>query len=234
MKTSDFIIGATTAILMGVAGSAGAVTVDFSQSGGAVLVEGQELTDFDFGGGLSGSITAVGGANEARIFDTTPGSVGTTAAGLGGGGDPDLAGPFTNVNDETDVRVFGNALIIQEDAPTASAIPDDEAGGGTVTFTFDTAIDLLSLSYLDGERGAFVLIDGEQVGEVFSGNDQLFNEVFFGDSALGVTSFTVVYNGSGAIGAFDAAISAVPAPPALPLAIAAFLGLVLVGRRRAA
>lgn len=219
------------AAMAALSSTAFAATVDFSTNFGSSLAEGTEITSFDFGAGLTGAISATGGANEARILDTNPGSVGTTPASQGGGGDPDLKSPFTNVDDPLDVRSFGNALIIQEDAGTASAIPDDEAGGGTITFTFDNAIDLISLILLDGEEDVFVTVDGQQVGATASSGDNLFDTILFGDAARGVTEFTVNFGGSGALGEFEA-ISAVPLPATLPLAVFAFGALGVIARKR--
>lgn len=221
------------AAAMILAGSAApAAVVDFSTNFGASLIEGTEVFTFDFGAGLTGTVSASGGANEARVFDTNPGSVGTTSARRGGGGDRDLRSPFTNIDDPNDMRAFGNALIIQEDARTASAIPDDEAGGGTITFAFDRAISLLSLILLDGEEGAFVTVDGQQVGDVARSGDNLFDTILFDDQARNVRAFTVNLGGSGAIGEFEA-ISAVPLPPALPMALVAFGALGVFAMRRA-
>ncbi|MEL6677087.1 MAG: VPLPA-CTERM sorting domain-containing protein [Pseudomonadota bacterium] len=215
--------------------SAQAATVDFATNFGAALTEGTEITDFDFGNGLTGRLTVTGGAREARIFDTTPGSVGTTSAKQGGGGDEDLASPFTNIDNASDKRSFGNALIIQESARKASAIPDDNAGRGTITFAFDRKIDLFSLTYLDGEKGAVVQVDGNRVGGVARGADNLFDVLTFDeDAARGIDGFTVVFRGSGAIGAFEAAPAPVPLPAGAALLVTALAALAVAKRRRSA
>ena len=217
--------------------SAPAATVDFATNFGLALTEGTRITDFDFGAGLTGRLTVTGGAGEARIFDTRPGSTGTRPAREGGGGDPDLASPFTNVADATDARNFGNALIIQEAAGRASAIPDDNAGKGAITFSFDRPVDLYSFTYLDGEKGARVKVDGARVGRKARGADNLFDVVTFdGPETRGISAFTVMFGGSGAIGAFEAAPATPPAPVPLPASATllgfALLGLALARRRR--
>lgn len=213
------------------ASAASAATVDFSTNFGRSLAEGTEVLGFDFGAGLTGRVSVVGGAGEARIFDTTPGSIGTLPARRGGGGDPDLAGPFRNVDDPLDIREFGNALIIQERSSRATAIPDDEARGGTITFTFDRPIDLMSLVLLDGEEDVFVTTGARRVGNAASSGDNLFDTILFDGSARRISEFTVNFGGSGAIGEFEA-ISAIPLPATLPLALAALAALGFIARRR--
>jgi hypothetical protein len=209
-------------------GAASAATIDFGTNFGAATTNGQQITTFDFGGGLTGSLSVfnagLGGAGEARIFDTN----------VSDSADPDLEGDFTNAQDSTDVRNFGSALIIQERVNKASAIPDDERAGGSITFTFDKAIDLLSLDYLDGEEGASVFANMSQIGGFGSGisGDNLFVTLGFGADAMGITQFRVDFLGSGAIGAFDVQLSAVPIPASLPLLLAGLGGLGYMGRRR--
>jgi hypothetical protein len=218
---------ATTALafVMG-AGSSFAAVVDFGSSFGSSLSEGTILTAFDFGNGLTGSIDVFsnaggGGAGNGLIFDTE-GTVGVA-------NDADLEGPFENAMDASDIRSFGNALIIQN---FRGGI-DDEARGGRITFNFDRQIILNSLMYLDGEEGATVTAGAfsDSFGRGVSG-DNLFVELSsFGGSLNPVSSFTVMFRGSGAIGSFDADVfvSPVPLPASLPLAL---LGLGAFGALR--
>ena len=213
-----------------------------------VTAHGENVTFFDFGNGVTGRIEvfnralfredpALGRTNngEARIFDTR----------LTGTSDDDLEGDFTNVADANDTRDFGKALIIQERASKASSNADDEAGGGTVTFFFDAAIDLLGLAYLDGEKGAIVTTGNHQLGDFGAdvSGDHLFVELDFSTDALafGLTEFTVDYQGSGALAGFNvrdavpgAGPSVVPLPAALPLLLGAFGSLSLLRSRKRA
>lgn len=216
-----------------------AATVDFGNnfnnfdSAADTTVHGEIVSRFDFGNGLTGHIVVsnpneVGGVGEARIFDTR----------LTGTSDDDLEGDFENVADSNDDRDFGKALIIQERASLADSVSDDERGGGIVTFFFDTAINLLNLTYLDGERGAIVSTSGTELGDFGSGvsGDHKFVELNFerNSDAFGIRSFSVQYNGSGAIGAFDAEVSPIPLPAALSLMLAGLGGLGVAGRKRKA
>lgn len=209
---------------------------------------GELLTDFDFGNGITGSVAVVNGFNaqaqpgEARIFDTR----------LTGTQDDDLEGDFTNV-DTTDTvpRNFGKALVIQERVGVAgqqngvipddydpNTDPDDEVRGGVVTFTFDNAVDILSLAYLDGEQGAVVFADGIQIGDFGAGvsGDQKFVELDFANdiNAFEVTTLAIQYNGSGALGALNFVPSPIPLPAGLPLLLVGLGGLGLMSRKRKA
>lgn len=216
--------------LLSVCASAGlAASVDFGTNFGAATTHGQTISTFDFGGGLTGSLLVenFGDLNtpgEARIFDTNE----------SGTADPDLEGDFSNSNGSGEVRDFGSALIIQERASLASDIADDERAGGSITFFFDKAIDLLGLTYLDGERGASVFAIMTEVGSVAAGvaGDNEFTDVdLTGNSlTLGITEFRVVYNGSGAIGSLDIQVAAVPLPAAFGFLLAGLGGLGLIRR----
>ena len=211
--------------------AAQAATVDFgtnfdaTDSAATTTSHGELFTAFDFGNGLTGTVSVVNGFNsqaqvgEARIFDTN--ETGTA--------DPDLEGDFTNAMDSSDVQNFGKALIIQERAGVASAIPDDEGRGGIITFSFDNKIDLLGVTYLDGEKGAIVNSANDLLGSFGSGvsGDNKFVDLDLTASAdaYGITGFSVQYNGSGAIGALDLQVSAVPLPAGLPLLAAGLIGL---------
>lgn len=220
----SLILGAAFSLSMGV--SATAAIVDFSSSGGSDLSDGDILTAFDFGDGLTGSVSATGGTGDAVILDTDGSSGGTGIIN-----DPDLMSPFTNVADPTDMRSFGNALIVQE---TGSSFPDDERRGGSITFTFETAVTISSITFLDGEEGSFasLFVGGDQIGALAVSGDNGFSVVEYGDLLSGITSFTVTFNGSGAIGEFEASV--VPLPASVLLLGAGLGGLGLMRRRRKA
>ena len=215
------ISAAVTAVSFGVAGAAHAVTVDFSENNGAALSAGDILTDFDFGSGLTGTASVSntgGGPDLALIFD----SMSPT------GGDDDLESPFTNVDDPFDMMSFGNVLIISEDGDVND--PDDEAGGGSITFTFDNAINLSSIALLDGEEDISVSTSAGFNQSGFGGPDNTFDIAEINQS--GIVSFTVTFGGSGAIGAFDAQLAPVPLPATLPMLAFGLAGAGYVMRRQ--
>ncbi|MDJ0579592.1 hypothetical protein, partial [Crocosphaera sp.] len=78
---------------------------------------------------LGVTISATGGSNQAMIFDSANPT----------GGDTDLA----TANE-------GNILIISEDGDSSD--PDDNAGGGTITFDFNNGVDINSINFVDIEE----------------------------------------------------------------------------------
>jgi hypothetical protein len=225
-----------TSMIALMATGASAATVDFGtnldtvHNPAAATVHGEIFDRFDFGGGISGYVVVENNGQsapgEARIFNSR----------LTNTSDDDLEGDFTNPLDASDVRDFGNILIIQERAHLASSNADDERSGGAITFIFDAAIDLLSLDYLDGERGAVVSTDNQilaTLGQNVNGDNEFTSFDFSGQTAAtSITEFRVDYVGSGAIGAFDATLAAVPVPAALPLMLLGLGGLGALRRRK--
>ncbi len=181
-----------------------------------------------------------------------------------GNSDPDLEGPpWSRGNAASDV--FANILIIAENAVDANDDglidrPDDEAGGGTIIFRFDTPIIEFGFSLIDietNEHGinASVMFfnDGILVGTVpFSdlidaGTPFFDPTIEFGDSSanhvqpisffsegdpLEFNEARLVLQGSGAIDNifFESVTGPVPAPGPLSLLLCSLL--TAVGRRR--
>ena len=92
---------AIAATLVGTASMSQAATIDFgSFSEGTVLGANTNL-----GGGIFADVSSLGGVNQAVIFDTAPGTTSTR-------NDPDLTADFTNSEDSSDVRDFGNVCLL--------------------------------------------------------------------------------------------------------------------------
>ncbi len=220
LKTS--LLGAFAAGTLAIAATAvSAETVDFSE-----FSEGDVVTSFGFDG-VTATVSATGGTNEAVILDTE--GVGTQ----GVINDPDLAGPFVNIADPQATPLeFGNALIVQENATGG---PDDNVGG-TFTFIFSEAIDMISLIILDSEEDVTVTAGGQQILSEGPGENPVGVGVnFYREVELnlfGVTEVTIELAGSGAIGALDL-VAPVPLPGSLSLVLIGLAGLGFAARRRA-
>lgn len=188
------------------------------------LANGSVVDSFSFvdnGVTVTGTVSATGGANEARVFDTN----------LTGTADPDLEGPFSGGA----MLSPGNVLIIQEEAGVASAIPDDNADGGVITLTFSSLVTFTGLSVLDDARVTIssnansrertVEVDNDNFGRNFA-----FSSRVFGD----FTELTFDFNGeSGAIDNLQfSALAAVPVPAALPLMLVGMGAFGIASRRR--
>lgn len=149
-------------------GAAHAAVLDFNGFAPGEVVEGRTL---DLGGGVE--VTVTGSApqdNPVIVFDTDCSGASCT------GGDPDLSSPFppaSGSDDQTD-RSFGNALILSEDPigdasgdPLTFPDPDDNAGGGMITLSFNTPVVLQGFAGLDIEErrgmGFSVAVDGTDV-----------------------------------------------------------------------
>ena len=147
-------------------------TIDFNDLAAGTIVDNEFRTD-----GVT--ISATGGSGDAMIFDTAHPT----------GGDTDLR-----------TSNLGKVLIISEDGDQHD--PDDNASGGTFTFTFDDPASVEALTFLDIEETATVkffdtdgnLIEKVQVGPT-ANNGQL--QACF--DVEGVARMEVTLNGSGAI-----------------------------------
>lgn len=219
-------LGATLATLT-IAGGAHAAVIDFETN-----VAGDVLTSFDVGG-VTGTISAVGGTDQAMIFDSNNYT----------GGDSDLQAPFYSEFTGTghngtptasaDTLSPGNILIISEDGDASD--PDDNARGGLITFDFDQAITFMGFDVLDDVTNFSVTSDtGESIGP-FSLN---YNNQFLSFTDLsweGVTSLTFDFgNASGAIDNISFQVAAVPLPATLPLLLVGFGAFGFAARRKTA
>ena len=209
-----------------------AAVVDF---GG--VAEGTDVVgSFDYGGGLTGSISSSHlGSNatgDVVVCDTS--TVGSACRR----NDPDLRSDF-NAASGSDVDLglydFGNALILEEAIRGANPDPnnvDDASQGGRITFSFDQTITLFSLAILDGAdnspTGATIFLDGIAYDSGRGGNDNEYDILKFGDSGVRVSSFSVDFAGSGAIGEFSAVVPL----PASALLLLGGLGALGAMRRR--
>ncbi|SFF77452.1 VPLPA-CTERM sorting domain-containing protein [Roseobacter denitrificans] len=218
---------AVAAVMTGAAGMTQAATVDFNN-----FAEGAVLGDnTDLGGGVFADITAFKGIDKAVVFNTL-GAVNTTK-------DKDLLSPFTNAEDATDKRGFGNALIVQEN----DGAPDDNGSGGTIVFSFLTDVILDELFLLDSEIGTTAsLFSGSTLVKAFSltadnesdtGNNPANNEFTVLDFG-GATGdkLEVVFTRSGAVGEIE--VSAVPVPAGLPLLLGGIGAFAWIKRRKKA
>jgi hypothetical protein len=158
--------------------------------------------------GAYGIILAAGGGfgDIPRLFDTTnpirdpdlgaPNEKCTPKGpGRGLGGEPGEPGENCNP--------LGNVLIIQEVNEDPS-IPDDEQGGGTITFLFTRGVDYISdIGLMDIEsRGeeTVVIVDHEGTTSRFPVDGQGNNSVQTIDIGLsGVTKLVVEFHTSGAV-----------------------------------
>ncbi|MEL6266566.1 MAG: SdrD B-like domain-containing protein, partial [Pseudomonadota bacterium] len=126
------------------------------------------------------TISATGGSGDAMVFDSANPT----------GGDGDLA---------TQVAQLGNILIISEDGDSSD--PDDNAGGGSLTFDFDLPAKVFDIKVIDTEEG------GTITATLADGTTQSFEIPQLANGGVGqvvidlddVVSLEVAINGSGAI-----------------------------------
>ena len=227
----------------GVCGSAMAapIVVDFDARQAGEIADGQ-INPFV-------SLTTSGGAGAGIIFDTNNPT----------GGDGDLV-PNVLVNPSVSgPDASGNVLIVAErltDTDMNGLVdnPDDNAGGGTFSFTFNEAVSFLGLNAVDFTDGGSSLtvelfgstgqllsttiasLSGPGVDIVASVGDnayfRLFENVFGTEGIAGVTRADITLTGSGAIDTLVFDVSEIPVPAALPLMASALAFGGFVARRR--
>ncbi|WP_353931014.1 SdrD B-like domain-containing protein [Okeanomitos corallinicola TIOX110] len=140
---------------------------------------------------LGVTISATGGSNQAMIFDSANPT----------GGDHDLRTPGYGPNNTT---AQGNILIISEDGDSSD--PDDNAGGGTIIFTFDNAVNINSLSFVDIEEngGKVYTTDAngnETITHIPGVGDNSFQTLTINDTD--VVELKVKFTGSGSVSSLD-------------------------------
>lgn len=185
---------------------AATVTYDFEN-----FARGDVVSDLALGP-LTGSAFARGGVGVLVAFDTVRPS----------GGDTDLAGPLQDLSGTP--KDFGKVLIIQENNRRfrdGRFKPDDNAGGGVMTFRFDQRIRFDSVDILDVEEpGVDVFLDGVLIGDsVGESADHRFAAFRYSDPIYG-HELKFVFQGSGALD--NLVVSNVPLPATAVLMLTAF------------
>jgi len=209
---------ALLAAVIGMPVSAHAVTQDLNS-----FATNTAINSLGFGGGITATVTTVsnrsGGTNQAVTFDSDNPT----------GNDDDL-GPFTPGQ--------GQILIIAGPENGSQGLPDDDAQGGTITFDFNQAVNLLSFVYIDTESPNNELLlsasNGFSIGNgsgLVTGN--FARDTFNAGGALdNITSISFIFEGSGAIDDFN--VTAVPLPlPGVLLGGVLLAGYGLSRRRKA-
>lgn len=206
-----FSVYAAVAALALSAGSVSASTIGFDTNNGSALSHGSFVDGrFDFGNGLTGTISTSGGSGTAQVFDTT--ETGTE--------DPDLEFPTAGL---------GNVLIVNE----ALSRVDDNGRGGVITFVFDSLVEFTGLTLVDfEERGSIqpmvITADGGfNSGSLFNGDNEYSQ---YSTTAILTRTLTFNYGGSGAIDNLQ--VSAVPLPASSLLLLGGLGGIAALRRRK--
>jgi len=226
----------------------GAVTVDYE----TLSIDPSQVVDdeYDSSPFLNLTISGVntgGGPDLVAVYDTRGGSPGNR--------DPDLESPWVDGN-AMNVPT-GNVLIIQENGGESGGFltddPDDEAGGGIITFSWDRAlINSIAWYAPDGE----VENETESLVRFYVGNTLLTElsyldlqvrdpTIVWGDSTLNyIQPFTAAeiggqwdrveweFIGSGALGVVIYDGIETPEPSTFVLTAAGLIGLIWRRRRK--
>ncbi|QDV43205.1 Serine-aspartate repeat-containing protein I precursor [Stieleria neptunia] len=185
-----------------------------------VVAGSGEMHVIDFDGFVAGTViddeySALGvtvAANNGRSSGPDIAMIFDSASPTGGDHDlgtpnQDFSGPGIGYGGKSGAvgennQALGNVLIISEDGDSND--PDDEAHGGTITFTFDNAVRIDHIGLLDidtNENG------GTVVTVLTNSGQQSFNIAALGNNSFQqipidvdeVTSLVVTFPGSGAI-----------------------------------
>lgn len=221
MKTLTMI---ATMAAVGTAGAGVASTFDFNDPAlQDMLVSSVTTSD----GAITADLSVRANRNHfnrdldaALIFDTENGA----------DGDSDLQSGFVR-DGGSDVVFTGGVLAIAENDLSYGQLPDDNANGGTITFSFLQAVNFTGFSIFDDATISVSADNGATFGASV-GTDGGFNDFLIGDERFfNVTALTFDFgHESGAIDNLE--ISAVPLPAGLPLLVAGLGAFGLLGRRR--
>ncbi|MEM9427347.1 MAG: VPLPA-CTERM sorting domain-containing protein [Pseudomonadota bacterium] len=195
------------------AGAASAATIDFSTNNGSTLANGAFVDGaFDFGHGLTGTISTTGGSGTAQVFDSSLRRNSATE-------DRDLLRPRPFGGGPRN-RDLGNVLIVNENMDRI----DDNARGGIITFMFDSLISFVGVTLVDLESNQPVTIaaDGYNSGAQ-SNADNRFS-IFEPDEPILTRMLSFRFEGSGAIDNIQVAAVPLPAPALMLLAGLGALG----------
>ncbi|MEM6388940.1 MAG: VPLPA-CTERM sorting domain-containing protein [Pseudomonadota bacterium] len=231
MKTLAFA-GALMGLALGATVSANAAILDFDSGqasySGLNNLTGYSQDGMDFAISLDSGDPRASGAN---LFDTSAcANSNNQTTNCNGNDDGDLV-PTTAAN-----GVSGNVLIRQENGNRGNqfgALDDDATGTGSITFELlsGSAFRLLGFSAVDDGRFS-ILVNGQELGSLAPGADRASASTTFGVSPIinvGGT-FTVRFEGSGAVDSIR--LAPVPVPAALPMLIVGLGGLGALARRR--
>ncbi len=171
-------------------------------------------------GVITADVTATGGANEARIFDTR--ETGTA--------EPGLEGRLFNDRDPSRTINARNALIVQEDPFLSGLIPDAADSGAAITFDFGQLVAVRNVRLLDDATVRITGDNGVSITRTVL-NDGAFRNLGFRDRFYGVRSLTFEFvEGSGALDRLR--VEPVPLPASMPLMVGGLAGLGFLGRRK--
>lgn len=172
------------------------------------------------------TVSATGGIGKAFVYDTTS-----------NGADPDLTGPFTNIDEPGAGKLTaGLVLIVQENN---SNTPDDNAGGGSLTLAFARPTTAISIDVFDMDDGSTVKLfdtDNNELGNYALQNTDtdstpnFFERVFF-NGATGVAAVKFIEVSLSRSGAIDN-VATVPLPAAAWLLGSGLIGLASLIRRK--
>lgn len=190
-----------TDVVVPFAGVLATQTLDFDFTiGPDEPVKGQVIDDeYAIAGITVSGINAAGGPNLAVIFDSANRS----------GGDTDLGTPGVGAGNDT---ALGKLLIVPENATDANADgliddPDDEAGGGTLRFTFADPVRITSATVVDiddvGQSELRFQLSGGAIETIpidNMGDNSVQTITFLKD---GVVRMDVVLAGSGGLAGLD-------------------------------